>query len=339
MEQRRIDIDEADVGLHHRRAEAEREQRQRGHRAQQHDLDEMHPRPRQPVHSRRRMVDGVEAPEERHRVEQPVIPVLEQVREHDHREELHQPRQRRDPGAEALPAAGVRVDIGLRRQRQEGEGLHHHRTDEVIEQVLAPLDAEQALLRAVREEPLDRREHEAGDEQVDDEEVQPEENAPGAHFRRLDVRSADQRRGKADDQRGRPQRLARAQQQAEQRQRIGGEQQRVDGKPELRPVLQRLQLGHGEKPRIAQRQHHAEAADREQQREEARKPARAEAAHLDRRLQIGFQVPEEITQHVPPLPKRPSLRRFHRLGEPQPRHPPPRPAAAQGHPHPSSASS
>src|SRR3546814_6923723 len=44
VEQRRPDIDEADIGLHHRRCETEREERQRGDRAQQDDLDEVHPR-------------------------------------------------------------------------------------------------------------------------------------------------------------------------------------------------------------------------------------------------------------------------------------------------------
>src|SRR3546814_15423303 len=38
VEQRRPDIDEADIGLHHRGREAEREQRQRGDRAEQDDI-------------------------------------------------------------------------------------------------------------------------------------------------------------------------------------------------------------------------------------------------------------------------------------------------------------
>ena len=108
---------------------------------------------------------------------------------------------------------------------------------EIVEQVLAPFDAEQPLLGAVREEPLDRREHQAGDEQVHDEEIEPEEDAPVARFLRLDVGAAEQRGGDADDQRGQAERLARAQQQAEQRQRVGREQHDVDRDAEAGQIL------------------------------------------------------------------------------------------------------
>src|SRR3546814_4126084 len=92
VEQRRPDIDEADIGLHHRRCETEREERQRGDRAQQDDLDEVHPRPREPVHRFRAVVDRVKTPEEGEFVEAAVEPILHEIRRDEDDGELGEPR-------------------------------------------------------------------------------------------------------------------------------------------------------------------------------------------------------------------------------------------------------
>src|SRR3546814_13013461 len=56
VEQRGVDIDEADIGLHHRWREAEGEQRQGSHAAQGDDLEEMHARPPSPTSTARKTV-------------------------------------------------------------------------------------------------------------------------------------------------------------------------------------------------------------------------------------------------------------------------------------------
>src|SRR3546814_7919995 len=92
VEQRRPDIDEADIGLHHRGREAEREQRQRGDRAEQDDLGEVHPRPREPVHRLRAVVNRVEAPEEGVALEAAVEPILRHVRSQEDDDEMDDTR-------------------------------------------------------------------------------------------------------------------------------------------------------------------------------------------------------------------------------------------------------
>ena len=98
--QARIDIDDARHRPASPRAEAEREQGQRGYAAQQDDLDEMHPRAGQPVHRFRRMMDCVEAPQERPAVEGAVKPILREVGQEHRLDELEQPGLAADRCAE-----------------------------------------------------------------------------------------------------------------------------------------------------------------------------------------------------------------------------------------------
>ncbi len=299
VQQRRPDIDEADIGLHHRGAKAQREQRQRCHRAQQHDLDHMHPRSRQPVHRLGAVVHRVEAPQERHLMEQPVVPILQHVRGDQHDGELHQPRQVRDHRPERLPIARIGVDDLRRRQRQERQNLHEHRADEEVEQILAPFIAEQALVAPVRYEAFERGVHEAGRQQIDDEEIEPEEDPPTAGIIRFNRRAAQQGRAKANPERRHAQHLPRTQQQAQQGKCIARQQDHMDGSAKSAPVAHDLQFGRGEPGRKFECDHHDQPADREQQAEEPGEPARAKPPHFHRRFQIAHQC-LKIACHTAP---------------------------------------
>ncbi len=70
-------------------------------------------------------------------------------------------------------------DVVRGRGGEEGEDLHHHGTDEVIKQVLAPLGAEQALFAMKREHAFEGNEEEAGEHYIQHEEVEAEIDAIG----------------------------------------------------------------------------------------------------------------------------------------------------------------
>src|SRR3546814_1827773 len=78
-------------------------------------------RPREPVHRLGAVVHRVEAPEEGVAVEAAMEPILRHVRRHEHDDELDDPRQRRDSGAERLPIARIRVDDRRGREREEAQ--------------------------------------------------------------------------------------------------------------------------------------------------------------------------------------------------------------------------
>ena len=67
----------------------------------------------------------------------------------------------------------------------------------------------------------------------------------------------------------------------------------MDDDSETGPVAHRTELGHREPVGPAKRRDEAQSGDREDQGEEARKPAGAEAPRLDRRLQILQQPAQE----------------------------------------------
>jgi hypothetical protein len=63
----------------------------------------------------------------------------------------------------------------------------------------------------------------------------------------------------------------------------------MDERPEAAPVPHHQQFGGSKQSGVAERKHHAEAGDRQQQSEEARKPSGAEAPCLDRSFQVARQ--------------------------------------------------
>jgi hypothetical protein len=115
----------------------------------------------------------METPQRRDAVEEPVHPVLHEVRQKHDGDELHDEGQRGHPGAEGRPRGDGEQRLSGQ-EAQPGEHLHHHAADEVVEEVLAPLVAEDALLGPVRKNRLQRDEEEAGEEQSQHEEVEPE---------------------------------------------------------------------------------------------------------------------------------------------------------------------
>ena len=129
-------------------------------------------------------MDGVEAPQEREAVEGPVEPVLGEIGQDHDLDDLERKRLACDRGAQVGEAAGLVQDQGRGREGEEGDRLDEHRAHQEIEEVLAPFDAEQALVAAMRHQPLERREHQAGQDHVEHEEVEPEEDAPALHIAR-----------------------------------------------------------------------------------------------------------------------------------------------------------
>src|SRR3546814_13434422 len=67
------------------------------------------------------------------------------------------------------------------------------------------------------------------------------------------------------------------------------------------PILENFEFGRREPVGKAQRDHHEETGDREEQTEEAREPAAAEPPHLGVRFEVAHQVVQIITLcHVAP---------------------------------------
>ena len=98
VDERRLDAHERHVGEQRPVREAEHVDRDVGEAAGDRHVHEVQPRAGQPVHRRRGMVDGVEAPQRGHAVERAVDPVLGEVGEDEDRRELERARQRGDRG-------------------------------------------------------------------------------------------------------------------------------------------------------------------------------------------------------------------------------------------------
>src|SRR3546814_6016840 len=93
-----------------------------------------------------------------------------------------------------------------------------------------------------------------------------------------------------DNRRGQPYYLGRAKQRGEQRRAIADGQDRVYGAAIPAPMLDDVEFGGREPVGKAQRDHHEETRDREQQTDKARQPAAAEPPHLGMRFEIAHQI-------------------------------------------------
>jgi len=161
------------------------------------------------------------------------------------------------------------VHIAGRRQRQKGDNLHQHRADQVIEQILAPFVTEQPLMGIVRQDTLDRREHQPGGDHIHRKKVDAKEYPPAVNLMRLHIGAAKDRGRQRHQQRRHANRLVLAQQQAEQCQTIGAEQNKVSCQPKTGPIADNLQLRHGEPGWPAQRHHKGKARHAKNEGEKA----------------------------------------------------------------------
>jgi hypothetical protein len=107
------------------------------------------------------MMDGVKVPQPGNAVKRAVDPILDQVGEEHDFEELQHKRLAADGAANADPI-GVSQDRQRRRQRHVGKRLDEQAADEEVQQVLAPLVAEDMLI-AHAEHAFDRNEDDAGE--------------------------------------------------------------------------------------------------------------------------------------------------------------------------------
>jgi len=83
MDEHREERDEDEVRVDGRRCEAEHIERHEREAARHDDVDQVQPRPGQPVHGFGRVMDRVQAPEPRDAVEGAMHPVLREVRDED----------------------------------------------------------------------------------------------------------------------------------------------------------------------------------------------------------------------------------------------------------------
>ncbi len=102
-------------------------------------------------------------------------PVLREVGQQHDGDKLH------DPGAGFAPRSGPcrcrgrAVDEVRRRKRQKGQDLDQQRRHQIVEQVLAPFLAQHDLFVVFGQDPFDQDEQRAGEQHVDDEEVEAHE--------------------------------------------------------------------------------------------------------------------------------------------------------------------
>jgi len=72
-------------------------------------------------------------PQEWNLVEQPMVPVLRDIRDYQHNHKLDDPWHAGDGCAEGVPTPGVLVDNGRWRERKKAQQLDEHRADQKIE--------------------------------------------------------------------------------------------------------------------------------------------------------------------------------------------------------------
>ena len=102
-------------------------------------------------------------------------PILYNVRKEHDGHKLNDERQGSDPLAEGGQGGEGENGPG-RHEGKISEDLHHQAADEVIKEVFAPLGPKDFLLGFVGENPFDRDEEKAGEEDVQDEPIEAEEN-------------------------------------------------------------------------------------------------------------------------------------------------------------------
>ena len=143
-----------------------------------------------------------------------VDPVLDEIGEDHDLDELKRDRLAGDDATERAPLR-VRDELHGGPERGVGEALHHHAADEIIEEVLAPLETEEFLALVTREEELDRHEKDAGEDDVEDEPIHAEENRARAAGDFLDrLRAAECCRQHDEEERGEAEDFILAQDQA-----------------------------------------------------------------------------------------------------------------------------
>ncbi|MBX9841150.1 MAG: hypothetical protein K2Z80_05010 [Xanthobacteraceae bacterium] len=166
-----------------------------------------------------------------------------------------------------------------------GQDLHHQRGDEVVKQVLAPILAQHHLILVLGQNALDRDEQRAGEQHVDDEEVEADEQ-PAELVVAMRGQAADHGGEQRDGHRGRAQRLVLAQHHAQAGEGEACEQHEIESRLEEAAGVDRRELRHPGQRRIAKDDHHEEAGDAGENAERAGKPARAERPFLARRLEL-----------------------------------------------------
>jgi hypothetical protein len=185
---------------------------------------------------------------------------------------------------------GLRDEI-RRRQGQEAQHLHHQRRDEIVKEILAPFVAEHDLFLVLGEQPLDRDKQRAGEQHIENEEIEAEEDAAEliVPIRR---QAADHGGEQRHHHGGRAERLLAAQRQAEGGEQEAPDQREIEKRPIERAAVDGGQFRHPRDRRIAQHDHHAETGEAREQAERAGEPARAERAPVAR----GFEFRRDIFQ-------------------------------------------
>jgi Raf kinase inhibitor-like YbhB/YbcL family protein len=179
---------------------------------------------------------------------------------------------------------GVAEDRQRRGQREEGEDLHEQAADEKVQQVFAPLVAEDRLL-AAPQQALDGDEDDAHEDQVEQEPVEPQVDVARQAEAVLRLRAAQRGSRQNAPQGDEPQHFVLPQDDAHGAQQEGGDQRQVQGQADQADVVKGARLGHGEQTGVAQTQDGPQAQRRQRQRQHAADPAGAEATLRGRGLQ------------------------------------------------------
>ncbi len=225
------------------------------------------------------MVDRVEAPQPRHRVEQAVDRVLAQVGHEDREEDLHQPRQaarRRQQRRDAEVSGQLR----RRQQDQEGRDLDRQVRGQEVHDVQQPLVAEYALLLVGRPQHLDGREDQRHQQHIEQEPVQADRRARVQRLVDRHARAAQQRGGERQRHAGQRQHLLPAQHRGDQAEQDRPEDDRLDQQPHHVHRIERPQLGRGQQLRKVQADDRAQRQNAEEGGQHAAPPAAAEMARI-----------------------------------------------------------
>src|SRR5438132_9011899 len=112
------------------------------------------------------MMDGVEAPEEREPMKGAVDPILGEIGQRQHGDELDQQWKRSEQGETSVGDQRVSYDPGWK-QRRPAERLHEEMADQEVRAVRGPLRPEHPLVATAGKRALERHENQRKHQQVE----------------------------------------------------------------------------------------------------------------------------------------------------------------------------
>ena len=172
-----------------------------------------------------------------------------------------------------------------RLHRQQRRDLDEERRDAEVREIGAPCGAKRRLLRALREEPLERDEDRRVHDHVQEKPVEAHvrcARACGCALADRHLRAAQHRGDERRQNARHAERLVLAQRNADDAKHEGADEHQVQQRPNVRQRIDGAELGDGQERRIVEAGHRAEPEEAKRGRRDAAHPAGAEVLRLER---------------------------------------------------------